>query len=231
MKFKYISLFAVLPLFSHAGLVSLDNSDLQKVVGQANGIATENLGGADLSLTVSLNHRYANDLSLPNISKMNGQNQVINVADAYYSYECLGGNDVSCRLAISPNNHFENGQQKWLVFKQIQGTAQIEKFSLSGSTIINSESNPQTAMLLRFYDDYPLKLRNVGFKSLSVESGNEGYLNNSKYQTYSSNQAVPSFDRGQETGFMGVNIHGNLHMSGDVKIFSFNCTGAANSRC
>ncbi len=43
--------------------VGLDNTELVDVVGQ---------GGADLSWTLSLNHQYANDLSLKNISKTNG---------------------------------------------------------------------------------------------------------------------------------------------------------------
>ena len=42
---------------------------------------------------------------------------------------------------------------------------------------------------------------------------------------------VPTFDNGAEKGFMGLNMHGNLHMSGDLKIFSYNCSGAIGARC
>ena len=42
---------------------------------------------------------------------------------------------------------------------------------------------------------------------------------------------VPEFDRGSEQGFMGLNVHGNMHMSGKLNIFSFNCTGNGAGRC
>lgn len=44
-------------------------------------------------------------------------------------------------------------------------------------------------------------------------------------------QNVPDFDLGAEKGFMGLNMHGNLHMSGNLKIFSYNCTGNGSGRC
>lgn len=202
---------------AQAELVTLDNDALLQVTGQ---------GGADLSWTLSLNHQYANNMNLSNISELNAQGAV---EKAYYSYECLS--DILCRFAFSPNNHTENGKQKWLVYKQIQGTLQIDKFSLDGSTIINRDGNPQTAMQLTFYDENPLKIRNYGFKSLAVEGGDEGYLNNKTYTTYGEGYQVPQFDQGAEQGFMGVNMHGNLHMSGTLKTFSYNCAGTSSSRC
>ena len=71
----------------------------------------------------------------------------------------------------------------------------------------------------------------MGFKSLAVESGSEGYLNDKKYTTYDGGKLVPRFDQGGDQGFMGVNMHGNLHMSGNLKIFSYNCAGTTTSRC
>ena len=154
-----------------------------------------------------------------------------------------------CRLAIAPNNHEgNNGNKKWLVFKQIQGTIQIDKFSLDGTTIINHKNDPQTAMQLKFYDDKPLKIRNLGFATMAIETGtgqgaNEGYANSEVYTKFQGRnyqqdgsynlvqEDVPLFDQGAEKGFMGLNIHGNMHMSGNVKIFSYNCTGSAASRC
>ncbi len=59
-------------------------------------------------------------------------------------------------------------------FKRFQGTLQIDQFSLDGVTIINREGNPQTAMQLTFYDDKPLKIRNLGFATLAVETGTTG---------------------------------------------------------
>ncbi len=208
----------------HAELMNLDNAQLLDVTGQ---------GGVDLSWTLSLNHQYANDMSKKQISDLTLINAG-NPSGAYYQYDCVA--NVLCRFAFSPNNHVEKvgniDNKKWLVFKQIQGTIQIDKFSLDGSTIINKDGNPQTAMNLTFYDNKPLKIRNLGFSSLAVESNaEEGYLNKSTYTTYDNNKVVPAFDQGAETGFMGVNVHGNLHMSGNLKIFSYNCSGIAGSRC
>ena len=103
-------------------------------------------------------------------------------------------------------------------------------------------------MMLSFYDDKPLKIRNLGFATMAIETGSklegEGYANSTVYEKYNSKQIladgtigsevsldVPLFDQGAEKGFMGLNIHGNMHMSGNVKIFSYNCTGSAASRC
>lgn len=225
MKKSILMVLVLSTQISYAGLVGLDSEEMVNVTGK---------GGADLSWTLSLNHQYASDMTLTNISKLNGQDKngraIVN--EAYYKMQSTDCPLLElCRLAISPNNHIENGQKKWLVFKQIQGTIQVEKFSLEGTTILNKDGNSQTAMLLKFYDDKPLKIRNLGFSSLSVESGAVGYLNTTKYSTYGSGQAVPSFDNGQEQGFMGMNMHGNLHMSGDLKIFSYNCSGTTGARC
>lgn len=223
---------------THANLIALENHELTQATGQ---------GGADLSWTLSLNHEYAENLELSNISKFNGGTKPTEV---YYRYsKNCADNNVLCRLAIAPNSHEDNnGNKKWLVFKQIQGTIQIDKFSLDGTTIINHKNDPQTAMQLKFYDDKPLKIRNLGFTALSIETGsgqgvNEGYANSEVYTNFLGRnyqqdgsynlvqQDVPLFDQGAEKGFMGLNIHGNMHMSGNVKIFSYNCTGSAASRC
>lgn len=225
--------------FTHANLIALDQHELTQATGQ---------GGADLSWTLSLNHEYAENLELNSISKINALSGMPD--EVYYRYGAkCAENNVMCRLAFAPNNHTdENGNQKWLVFKQIQGTVQIDKFSLDGTTIINHKNDPQTAMQLKFYDDKPLKIRNLGFATMAIETGtgdgaNEGYANSEVYTNYDGRnyqqdgsyslvqQDVPLFDQGAEKGFMGLNIHGNMHMSGNVKIFSYNCTGSAASRC
>ncbi|WP_155858182.1 hypothetical protein [Acinetobacter sp. SFB] len=212
--FFYPALIAFSSLV-HADLVGLNSTELTDVTGQ---------GGADLSWTLSLNHKYANDMLLQDISNKSKTMTQLTSADVNYVYQCT--NDILCHVAISPNNHMESGNQKWLVFKKIQGTLQIDRFSLDGSTITNKDGNPQTAMQLSFYDIAPLKIRNLGFAGLSVESGAEGYLNSAVYGA-----EAGSFDKGSEKGFMGLNIHGNLHMSGDLKIFSYNCAGTSTSRC
>ncbi|WP_347454767.1 hypothetical protein [Acinetobacter thermotolerans] len=222
---------------THAALEQLNSNELTNVAGQ---------GGADLNWTLSLNHVYATDLSKENISTVDAQG---NVLEAFYVLDpaACGTTKQFCRLAIAPNNHVDdNGNKKWLVFKGLQGTLQIDKFSVDGTTIINAAGKPQTAMQITFYDDNPLKIRNLGFSTVSIETGEggtEGYENTPTYQTYSQKLidengnitttpvSVPNFDRGTEKGFLGLNMHGNLHMSGNLKIFSYNCSGAAGSRC
>lgn len=237
---KMISIVTLLgaSLSASANLVSLNYQELTETTGQ---------GGADLSWTLSLNHQYATDMSKLNISNGNPSNP----NDVFYKLDpdSCGTNNLLCRLAIAPNNHVdENGNKKWLVFKQLQGTIQIDKFSLDGTTIINHHNEPQTAMKISFYDDKPLKIRNLGFATLAIETGtgegaNEGYANSQTYNKFTGRvyqadgtfteeeQDVPLFDRGTEKGFMGLNVHGNMHMNGNLKIFSYNCTGGIQSRC
>ena len=224
----------------HAGLKTLNPQELTEINGQ---------GGADLNWTLSLNHEYATDLTKNSISTLDANGKPTDVFYKLDNSSC-GSSNLFCRLAIAPNNHVDkDGNKKWLVFKGIQGTIQIDKFSIDGTTIINHLKNPQTAMQITFYDGNPLKIRNLGFDTLAIETGtgagaNEGYANISTYSTYTgrtynadgtvteSDQAVvPDFDRGHEKGFMGLNVHGNMHMSGNLKIFSYNCTGGAQSRC
>src|SRR5690606_28648269 len=100
---------------------------------------------------------------------------------------------------------------------------------------------------ISFKDEFPLKIRNLGFNTMSIETGTgedelEGYANINTYTNYTGrkynedgtftlkpNESIPQFDNGAEQGFMGLNIHGNLHMSGNIKIFSYNCDGSG--RC
>lgn len=226
-------------MISYAGLETLDSVQMMDVVGQ---------GGADLNWTLSLNHVYATDLTKNNISRVDANGNVI---EAFYILDpaACGTSRQFCRLAIAPNNHVDaSGNKKWLVFKGIQGTLQIDKFSVDGTTIINAAAKPQTAMKITFYDDKPLKIRNLGFNTVSIETGTgagalEGYANISSYETYNQKiidangnittiaTNVGSFDKGSEKGFLGVNMHGNLHMSGNLKIFGYNCSGTAESRC
>lgn len=222
---------------THAALEQLNATELTDVSGQ---------GGADLNWTLSLNHVYATDLSKESISRLDATG---NVLEAFYVLDpaACGVTKQFCRLAIAPNNHVDaNNNKKWLVFKGLQGTLQIDKFSIDGTTIINATDQPQTAMQITFYDNNPLKIRNLGFSTVSIETGEngtEGYENTPKYETYNQKvidengditttlTSVPSFDKDTEKGFLGLNMHGNLHMNGNLKIFSYNCSGAAGSRC
>ncbi len=77
MKKLCVTMLMSLSMLSQAGLVDLDNKELVGVTGQ---------GGADLSLTLSINHQYANDMSLNTISRTNGvdANGRAIVTEAYY---------------------------------------------------------------------------------------------------------------------------------------------------
>ncbi len=238
---KLLTLCALLctSMVSYAGLEVLDQQELTDTVGQ---------GGADLSWTLSLNHVYATDLTKNAISRLDGNGNPLEVFYVLDPTTC-GATKQFCRLAIAPNNHIDaNGNKKWLVFKGIQGTIQIDKFSIDGTTIINHRNEPQTAMKISFNDDKPLKIRNLGFATLAIETGtgegaNEGYANSQTYNKFTGRvyqadgtftqqeQDIPLFDKGAEKGFMGLNVHGNMHMNGNLKIFSYNCTGGAQSRC
>ena len=83
-----------------------------------------------------------------------------------------------------------------------------------------------------------------GFTDIETDDASlKGYLKEGKYSQYDaytlnangdkvySRADVPAFDQGAEKGFMGLNMHGNMHISGDLKIFSYNCTGTGTSRC
>lgn len=190
---------------ARADLAVLDPVELANIRGQ---------GGADLSWSFSLNH------NLPS-----------NINEVPYEYSCNGASNEFCRLAFNVSNRKDaSGNLYWLVFKKIQGTVVIDKFQLDGTTVTTS-AGYKTAMKLTFLDGYPIQIRNFGFEALAIEkdSGSsdaqKGYLKQTTYST--SHESV--FDRGLETGFTGLNMHGNLAMSGTIKFFS--CNSSAASRC
>lgn len=201
-------IFAALMLSSQcasAALDALDANQLSNIRGQ---------GGADLSWSFSLNH------NLPT-----------NTTEVPYEYSCNGASNEFCRLAFNVSNRKDaSGNLYWLVFKKIQGTIAIDKFQLDGTTVMTS-AGYKTAMKLTFLDGYPIQIRNFGFEALAIEKDSgtsdaqKGYLKQTTYS--SSHESV--FDRGLETGFTGLNMHGNLAMSGTMKFFS--CNSTATSRC
>ena len=205
MKILFSSLILVMST-AQAGVVTLDNHELGEINGQ---------GGADLSWSLSLNHKLPTDPT--KIS---------------YEYSCDASSAAYCRLAISPNNRTDkNKNMQWLVFKQIQGTLQIDKFQLDGVSL-NTGSGERTALQLKFLEEYPLKLRNFGYAALQIETdkgataAEKGYLNTGTYVDPAPSQA---FDFGSEKGFTGLNIHGNLGMAGTIKVFG--CNPSGNLRC
>lgn len=225
---KIILLIALLissPIFA---LEALNDEDLQAVQGQA---------GADLSLKVSLNQK-----------EVNGK-YVFDNAD--------GGvcQDVEfCRLALSVNNRYikdgqansVDGYKLWLVMKGIQGTINIQKLGLDGVDLTyrtdGGTQKIKAAMQLSFDANKPIEIRNFGYSALAFgqdkflsSAGNEagssnasdyGYLQVTKYDASNAPKSV--YDQGRETGFMGMQINGNLALQG--KVLMFGCD-ASHPRC
>ncbi len=197
---------------AESNLKELSNDELGQVQGQ---------GGADLSLTLSINQAPTTDGSLPN------------------TYQCTNGKDQYCRFAFAANNRnvISGGtttlQQYWLVAKKFQGTLAIAKFQLDGTTVTTGSNTYHSAVQLTFLDQYPIQIRNFGFQALSLEadsatngtvsSAQKGYLNTTVPSTYT------GFDAGSEKGFMGLNINGNLAGTASLKMFS--CNPSATARC
>ncbi|ATZ66613.1 hypothetical protein [Acinetobacter haemolyticus] len=202
-------LFVSTSLFA---MESLDDQSLQNITGQA---------GADLSLKVSLNH---------------DSNANFLCADLLY-----------CRLALSLNNRYHDGTQdtydaqgnripsstgrkQWLVMKGIQGTVNIQEIKLDGEDVIYNGIS-HAAIKLGFNPTKPIEFRNVGFQSLSIETDTAPESNSGNvpgYLTPATPYGGSGFDANKERGFIGVNMNGNLSLTGDIKIFS---CGSAHPRC
>lgn len=209
----------------HAGLEPLANSELQQVDGQA---------GADISLELRLNQTSAG------------------------VFDTTGCASIQfCRLGVSINNRYHDGTQDtyvngnrvasatgkklWLVFKGIQGTINIQQMALDGADLKYGNIT-KPAIQLGFNPLKPIQIRNLGFSALSIETddgpnetGTPGYLamgsGGTGANAYSAGRytdASNKFDLGRETGFTGLNIHGNLSVAGTIKIFS--CDGL-HPRC
>lgn len=77
MKLFFYPVLIVFSSLVHADLVGLDSTELTDVTGQ---------GGADLSWTLSLNHKYANDMSLQDISDKSKAFSALTTSDVNYVY-------------------------------------------------------------------------------------------------------------------------------------------------
>lgn len=118
-------------------------------------------------------------------------------------------------------------------------------------TGIGGANVTKAAIQLTYDPTKPILIRNYGYQSLSVEMDtvdNEGATNvpgfwqnnttgtglkkltNGKYDYSTSFTAGgltynnTSFDHGRESGFTGLNMHGNLVLGGSVKLFSCDAT-------
>ena len=159
--------------YSFAGLESLDNTDLASIDGQA---------GADLSLLLSLNQ--VKDSTTGNYVPIS-------------TCSTTGTTFEQCRLGISFNNRYDNGEyvdragkrynaagteiavanaqgkKLWIVLKGLQGTIDLQHVGLDGTDLIyNDKSNNQIikpAIQLSYDAAKPIKIRNYGFDALSME--------------------------------------------------------------
>ncbi|MDO9177876.1 MAG: hypothetical protein Q7U16_06075 [Agitococcus sp.] len=186
----------------------LSEDELQRVDGQ---------GGADISLEMRLNHDTSAQLT--------------------------GCTDFEfCRFALNLNNRNDvAGKKQWLVFKQVQGTIIFQEIKLDATDLTayigkNSANVVKPAIKLSFDATKPILIRNFGYQSLAIETdtvANEGVGNLPGYLAKGSGgsgvtayangkytNATNLFDLGRETGFMGLNMYGNLALAGTVKIFS-----------
>lgn len=201
----------------------LSDEDLKQVQGQA---------GADLSLKLSLNQKY---------DETKGK---------YVLDDVLCKDVEYCRLAVSVNNRYiKNGQPSstdgnklWLVLKGIQGTINVQKIGLDGMDLSykakDGSDKIKAAMQLSFDATKPIQIRNFGFDALafgqdkftssagtevgSAVAADYGYLQVKRYD--STNAPNSAYDHGRETGFMGVQMNGNLALQGKVMVFGCDAT-------
>lgn len=155
-----------------------------------------------------------------------------------------------CRLGIAFNNRNDtSGKKQWLVFKGIQGSIELQDIEIAGADLVyNDDSNAsqiKAALKLSFNEFKPIKIRNVGFSALSIETdtvANEGAGNVPGYLAKGSGggtgvgaysdgkytNPTNKFDLGRETGFTGMLMNGNLAVQGSLKVFSCD---ASMKRC
>ena len=218
----------LLTTVAKADLQSLDSEELQEVSGQ---------GGADFSLVLRLNHTLTDvyDTSL-------------NVCSSF-EY-CRLGVSLNNRNDDGSVTGSATGKKLWLVFKGIQGTINIQLIKFDGTDIPaylgkdNTTVTNKTALQLGFDPSKPILIRNLGYQSLSLETDsviNEGAGNIPGYLAKGSggsgigaffngkytNNTTNKFDFDREVGFTGLNINGNISLSGTMKVFG--CTN--HPRC
>ncbi|MFW1812370.1 hypothetical protein ACG9HX_13690 [Acinetobacter ursingii] len=214
-----LSLAVLISLPSYAALEQLNNTELQKVEGQA---------GADISLKVTLNQTAT------------GQFDSTLCSDLRY---CRLAINLNNRFANDQNGNVTTNRQ-WLVFKGIQGTINIQKLGLDGVDLkytADSGTNSgkeviKPAIQMGAKYDSPILFRNFGFDTMSIETDNgtgddkAGYLANTSggsanVNSYSNGvYTVSGYDNGREVGFTGMKLTGNLALNGKVMIFSCDST-------
>lgn len=210
-----------------AGLEPLANNELQQIDGQA---------GADLSLELRLNQTSMGVFDAVGCADLRFCRLGLAVNNRYHDGTQDTYNELTGIRTPSPT-----GRKLWLVFKGIQGTVNIQHMALDGADL-RYGNIVKPAIQLGFNPLKPIQIRNLGFSALSIEtdtqaneSGTPGYLamgsggtGAGAYSAGKYTNTTNQFDFGRETGFTGLNIHGNLSVAGTIKIFS--CDGS-HPRC
>lgn len=221
----------------------LSDSDLQLVEGQA---------GADLSLKLVLNQVNANDsyYVTNNAYKLDSGTGGV-CAKLEFCRLALSVNNRYVDAGGAANS--VSGNKLWVVFKGIQGTINIQKLGLDGADLVYKDANNtariKPAIQLSFDATNPIQIRNFGFNALSIEKDDftsqtnangtvsenssgatadkYGYLKKTIYDATTAANSL--YDQGNETGFMGLRMNGNLALQG--KIMMFSCDSSMNKRC
>lgn len=201
-----------------AALEPLDNLQLQLVEGQA--VAEK--GAATINWKLSLNQTTPGVFDTTTCAKIE-----------------------YCRLGVAFNKRVDkDGKKQWMVFKGIQGSIELQDIEIAGADLVYTDdsnaSQIKAALKLSFNEFKPIKIRNLGFSALSIETdtvANEGAGNIPGYLAMGSGGSGESafangkytdttnqFDFGRETGFTGMIMNGNLALQGSLKVFSCDST-------
>lgn len=230
---KNILFSSLLVLFTsaHAELKTLDNLQLQQVEGQA---------GATIDWTLSLNQTSSGVFDTTTCSDLRFCRFAVSLNNRYHDGSYVG-NDGKIYKADGTVITAATGRKQWLVFKGVQGGIQLQNIDIDGVDLVyKNDSNIdqiKAALQVSFTAANPIKIRNLGFNALSIETdtcteansncstgstNTPGYFNADKYgATAGTNIKVTTsiYDQNRETGFTGIMMNGNLALQGNLKVF------------
>ncbi|MDR0236296.1 DUF6160 family protein [Acinetobacter sp.] len=236
--------------FQSIAMEALSDTDMQQVEGQA---------GADLSLKLVLNQINANDSYYTTSNAYKFDNGVGGIcANLEFCRLALSVNNRYVDAGGAANSVSGNklwvvfkGIQGTINIQKLG----LDGADLVYKNIAN-QPMIKPAFQLSFDAANPIQIRNFGFNSLSIEkdeftsktnadgtvtenssgaaASQYGYLKANKYaakpQTTGPNGSTANnYDTGRETGFMGLQMNGNLALQG--KIMMFSCDSSMNKRC
>lgn len=167
----------------------------------------------------------------------------------------LALNNRESTVDTDPGTDTTVGNKQWLVLKGFQGYVEVPKLSLDGAPVTDiklsngtadtSAPDNRVALKISLDKNFPIKIRHLGFEALAIEVGSSasaggnpyGYLNMSScaagdsrcsVETYTNGKydSNAGFDAGRETGFLGLDLHGNLAVNAKVYVFSCQARGA-----